>query len=228
MKTALPEHLLRYLETLSGERPDLGPEEAQQLPLFLRERYALYSARLFGQKSLIAVETENWESGSPAEYGKHEETLRQKLGQPVVLVVPFLASHARNRMVQMGIPFIVPGSQAFLPGRMIDLRERFPRPGPKHRGTLTPAAQCTVLYHLLRSRLDRMPLKDIAEKVRIGEVHYSPTMMTKVKDELEAAEICKTTRSGRSTVLEFAAAGRDLWKLVEPRLASPVKKVRWV
>ena len=32
----------------------------------------------------------------------------------------------------------------------MDLRERFPQPNSKRRETLRPAAQCTVLYHLLR------------------------------------------------------------------------------
>ncbi len=223
MHIPLMEQLLRYLEKLSGDRPDLAPEAVSGLPLYLRERYAFFSARLFGRKSLLALESEKWEGGLPGEYGKHEEAFRQKLGAPVILVLPILPSYARNRMVQMGIPFIVPGSQAFLPGSLIDLRERFPQPGPKRRETLSPAAQCTVLYHLLRTPLDKTPLKDIAEKV-----HYSPMMMTKVKDELEAAEICQIARSGRSIVLDFAAMGRDLWELVKSQLASPVKKARWV
>ena len=126
MPSPLKERLLRYLETLSGERLDIIPAAADVIPLFLRERYSLFSAHLFGKKSLLAFEAEDWDAGSPSEYGKHEEVLRQKLGQSVVLVLSALESHARNRMVQMGIPFIVPGSQAFLPGSVIDLREHFP------------------------------------------------------------------------------------------------------
>jgi hypothetical protein len=128
--------------------------------------------------------------GSPGEYGKHEEALKLKLGEPVVLVLPILPSYARNRMVQMGIPFIVPGSQTFIPNSLIDLRERFPQPNSKRRETLSPAAQCTVLYHLLRGPLAGISLKDIAQKV-----HYSPMMMTKVKDELEAGEYAKLSRA---------------------------------
>jgi hypothetical protein len=219
----LKERLLDYLETLSVERPDLAVEAASALPLFLRERYAIYSTRLFGRKSLLALEAEDWEGGSPGEYRTHSKALRAMLGEPVVLVLPILPSYARNRMVQMGIPFIVPGSQTFIPNRLIDLRERFPQPSPKRRETLSPAAQCTVLYHLLREPLDKTPLKVIGQKV-----HYSPMMMTKVKDELEATEICETVRSGRSMCLDFMVKGRSLWERVQPQLTSPVKKTRWV
>jgi len=80
-----------------------------------------------------------------------------------------------------------------------------------------------VLYHLLRGPLAGISLKDIAQKV-----HYSPMMMTKVKDELEAGGICKIVQSGRSMVLDFKATGHALWEQVKPQLTSPVKKTRWV
>ncbi len=219
----LKERLLSYLEVVSGERPDLAKATDSALPLFLRERYSIFSTRMFGRKFLAALETEDWESGSPGEYGKHVETLAAKLGEPVILVLPILPSYSRNRMVKMGIPFIVPGSQTFIPNTVIDLRERFPQPMPKRRETLSPAAQCTVLFHLLREPLAGIPLKDIARKV-----HYSPIMITKVKDELDLAKICKSVRSGRAMVLDFPTSGLALWEQVKPHLTSPVKRTRWV
>ncbi|MEI6810290.1 MAG: hypothetical protein WCN95_16345 [bacterium] len=219
----LKERLINYLETLTGERPDLAPTADDALPLFLRERYSIFSTRLFGRKCLLVLEAEDWASGSPGEYGKHAEAIQLKLGEPVVLVLPIMPSYDRNRMVQMGIPFIVPGSQIFIPNSVIELRERFPQPGARRRETLSPAAQCTVLYHILREPLAGLPLKDIALKV-----HYSPMMLTKVKGELETAQICKIVRSGRAMVLDFMATGRSLWQRVEPHLVSPVRKTRWV
>jgi DNA-binding MarR family transcriptional regulator len=219
----LKQHLVSYIEAISGEHLDLVAEPASPLPLFLRERYAIFSARLFGRRVALALESEEWESGSPGEYAKHLEAIKLKLPDSVILVLPILPSYARNRMVQMGIPFIVPGSQTFIPNGLIDLREHFPQPNPKRRETLSPAARCTVLYHLLRGPLSGMALKDIAKKAE-----YSPMMMTKVKDELEAAELCSIVRSGRSMVLDFKATGRKLWELVKPRMTSPVKKTRWI
>src|SRR5439155_5634965 len=130
-----------------------------------RERYTIFSTSLFGQKTLLAFEGEGWDNGSPAEYRKHAETLKMNLGAPVVLVLAMLPSYARNRMAQMGIPFIVPGSQVFIPNTLLDLRERFVQPNSKGRETLSPAAQCTILYHLLRGSLAGISLKDIAQKI---------------------------------------------------------------
>jgi len=219
----LKQRLLDHIASISSEHLDLVPEAASALPLFLRERYAIFSTQLFGRRLMLALETKDWESGSPGEYGKHEEALKLRFGQAVVLVLPFLPSYARNRMIQMGIPFIVPGSQVFMPNTVIDLREHYPCPNAKRREKLSPAAQCTVLYHLLRRSLAGVSLKQVAQKVQ-----YTPMMLTKVKDELEAADICKSIRQGRSLVLEFTAAGRPLWEQVQPQLTSPVKKTRWV
>lgn len=221
--TSLKQSLLNYLGTLSGENPDLTQVSQTALPLFLRERYAIFAARLFGREYRLALETGEAEGASPGEYGKHAETLSSKLGRPVVLVIPRLPSYARNRMVQMRIPFIVPGSQTFMPNSLIDLRENFPQLPARRRGAFSPAAQCTVLYHLLHGSLADRPLKEIAQKVQ-----YSPIMMTKVKNELETANICQAVRRERALVLNFKASGRALWEQVKPKLATPVKRARWV
>jgi len=213
-----------YIETLSGEQPDLVRQLAPSLPLYLREQYELYLVRLFGRESLLAFQGKTFEGITPVEYRKHEEILSHALGKPVILVLPALPSFARNRMVQMGVPFVVPGNQAFIPASVIDLRERFPRGDRGKRESLTPAAQLTLLFHLIRGRVDQIPLKDVAQRLGV----YSPMMITKVKDEFEAAGICSTTQSGRHMLLDFAVQGRELWEFAKPQLTSPVKKVRWV
>lgn len=214
----------RLLRFIRGHRSALSlPSGGSVRPLCLRERYGVFSTRLFGRKFLPALAAEDWEGGLPGEYGKHQETLKLNLGENIVLVLPILPSYARNRMVQMGIPFIITGSQIFLPNTVIDLRERFPQPNATRKKTPDPAAHCTMLYHLLRGSLAGMSLKEIAQKVQ-----YSPIMLSKGKDELEEAGIRKIVRSGRSLVLEFTVAGRTLWEPVQPRPISPVKKTRWV
>lgn len=215
--------LKSYLETLSGVSPHLRTIEVAQLPLFLRNRFSFYSVELFGRPWCLAQEDESWDTGSPGEYEKQAEILRPLLKAPVVFVLETLPSNARNRMVQKGIPFIVPGTQAFLPGALVDLRERFPKPSQKGRASLSPTAQLTLLYHLEREPLSSLPLRSIAEKM-----HCSAMMLSKVKDELEEAGICEVERIGRSMALKFSAANRALWNLAQNRLTSPVKKTRWV
>ena len=192
----LKRQFLDHLAEITGSVPDLVAAKVAGLPLFLRERYQFGRTRLFGRSFLLALEQGTPASATPGEYEKHADTLCTRAGEPVVLVLSALPSYVRNRMVRCGLPFIVPGSQIFLPTALIDLRERFRQPTPKAGKPLTPAAQCVLLYHLQGQPLENMPLREIAE--RIG---YSPVMLTKVKAELLAAELCEPKRIGRSVPL---------------------------
>lgn len=224
--SALEKRLTDYLESITGSHTPLGYAlgEAQGcLPLFLRERYQLCSLLLFGRKRLLALEIPGSETASPAEYAAHAQTMLAQFSEPVTLVIPQVASYARNRMVQAATPFIVPGSQLFMPFMMVDLRERFSTPATEAGQHFTPAAQCILLYHLLRQPLQGLPLRDIAKLTG-----YSAMMVTRVKDEWEANGFCQTSRVGRSVVVEFAAGGRKLWHMAERFFTSPAKKYHWI
>ena len=160
----LENRLTDYLEPLTGGVPALQVVPTQaSLPLFLRERYQFHRLGLFGRDCLLALETPGIEAGSPGEYAAHAQTMLGQLSEPVTLVIPQVASYARNRMVQAGTPFIVPGSQLFMPFMMVDLRERFAAKGPETGRPLTPAAQFILLYHLLREPLQGRALQEIAK-----------------------------------------------------------------
>lgn len=217
------DQLKSYLETISGHKPDLHSREVPQLPLFLRTRYLFFSVELFGRPWSLAVEAESWDAGSAGEYEKQAEAMQPFLKAPIVFVLSNLPSNTRNRMAQKGIPFIVPGRQAFLPGALVDLRERFPKPSGKGRATLSPTAQLTVLYHLEREHLNGLALQSIAERL-----HCSAMMLSKVKVELVDTGICEGERVGRTMTLKFPTKKRELWNLAQHRLTSPVKKTCWV
>jgi hypothetical protein len=223
MKTA--PNLGAYLETVTGEPVRLAPVSASLsagLPLFLRRRYRLQQAHLFGRSLLLAEETEV-EPASPKEYAAHLGALEARSGMPVVLVPRPLPSYLRNRLVHARIPFIVPGSQMFLPTLFVDLRERTPRVTPAPGGALSAPAQALVCYHLDKARLDAKPLRVIA-----GLLGYSPMMISKAKDELTAAGLCESRSTGRVVELVFPMDRRALWSLALPRLSTPVRGTRWV
>jgi len=195
----------------------------EKLPLFLRRRYSFYRGRLLGQKVLLAMESGDWESGSPGEYRSQADRLRTEFGEEVVFVLNSVTAYARNRLVQAGIPFIVPGTQVFLPDRLVDLRERFPgdRLHPAER--LSAPAQLLLLYHLQHRPLDGLPLSEIA-----ATLGYTTPVITKAKDELEGGDLCRVKRAGRSLMLQFPEVKTKLWRQALPRLGSPVRKTRWV
>ena len=223
VKASFLETLKHYLETVSGHRPELRPVVSPSLPLFRRERFSFYSTEIFGRPLCLAIEKESWDVASPSEYEKQLQGLSPHFEAQPVFVFPTLPSNTRNRLVKKGIPFIVPGTQIFLPPALIDLRERFPRPAGKGRDVLTPTAQLTVLYHINRESLEGISLRGVA-----GKLHCSAMMASNVKDELEETGICAVERVGRSMTLHFPKDRRAFWESVKDRLVSPVKKSRWV
>lgn len=212
----LESKLLDYWNDLTEELGNLTPRQDSKLPLYLRQRYAIYAASFLGRDLVLAVEKAPPETFSVDEYERHAATLREKLGDGVVFVISSLPSSARMPMIRRRIPFVVPKSQTFLPSVWIDLRERQPVERRSKRTRFTPAAQCLLLYHLQRKPMDATPLQEVAKAIG-----YSPIMMTKVKAEFEAAGICEAVKQGKSVVLRFKYARKELWEQARPFLFAP-------
>jgi hypothetical protein len=195
--------LVDYLESISGQHVELTEQQSTMLPLFLRDRFCIHSATMFGKVWLLALE--------------------HHLGKPVVLVLPSLESYSRNRLMKKNVAFIVPGRQVFLPMVFMDLRERTPGRRAGRQKSLTPTAQCLVLYHLQRGPVTEMPLQEVAKLIA-----SSPMMVTNAKSELERAGFCSVIRRGRTQTLEFHHAARTLWEKALPLLSPPDRNRHWV
>ena len=222
---ALKKRLHTQLASLCDEDFSLEAcPPGRDLPLHLSEHFQLHHCEWLGRKYLMAVESEGWEQGSPKEYRSQAAMMAKLLGKPVVLVLPALTASVRNRLVGMKIPFIVPGTQIFLPDAWMDLQEKYPGGGAasgEHR--LTPTAQLFLLYHLQKSELHQTPGKIVAEKLGCSEA-----MVSKARSELEEAKLCELDRVGRTIHLVFHASGRALWEMAAPLLSSPVRDQVWI
>jgi hypothetical protein len=213
----------QYLANLQDDPVHLQPAETGALPLFLSKRYALYKSRLFGKDWLLAFEAEDWDTRTPKEYRKQLGMIAAATGNVVVLVLGVTTSTLRNRLVRMSVPFVVPGTQLFLPLVAVNLTERYLHKGRASGKRLTPTAQLLVLYQILRGELHDLSSKDIAAKLGC-----SGMMITKARGELESRGICTVERLGKEIRMCFAGNGRTLWDAALPSLTSPVEKTRWI
>lgn len=226
MSATLPAELVEYLGTIAGDRPWLepvAPGRTSKLPIFLREKYRLVQADLFGRKALLAIQNEVPFEPSPTEYAQDAKTLKDQLSADVVLVIANVPSYIRNRLVQRHVPFIVPGTQMFLPMLMIDLREQYPTRGRRPKDLLSPVAQVIVIYHLVCQPLTNLPLGQIAQTL-----HYSAMAVSKAQEELQQTGICEVERSGKALFLRFSGSRADVWHHSERSLSTPVKRTQWV
>jgi hypothetical protein len=226
MRPASDRLLHDYLKAIGGDQPWIEPiadRVTSKLPLFLRRRYQFSRADLFGRKCFLAIETPRLAEPSPTEYAQDAALLKERLSEDVILVLSELPAYVRNRLVRQCVPFIVPGTQMFLPMLMIDLREHFPKSRTRSKNTLSSVSQLIIIYHILREPLSDMPLGQIA--ARLG---YSAMAISKAQDELHSAQLCEVVRTGRTLTLHFNASGKDLWKRAEGLFLTPVKRTQWI
>lgn len=202
---------------------EVPQHETTNLPLFLRERYKFLQTVLFGRRLYFALEKTPPGELSPTQYAREAALLKQRLSVDVILTIGKLPSYIRNRFVKQGVPFVVPGTQMFLPMLMIDLREHFATADIRIQDKLSPVSQLVVIYHILKRPVSQEPLGRLAE--RLG---YSAMAMSKAQNELRAAKLCKVVRAGMASMLQFELRGKALWDKAEPLMTTPVKRTEWV
>lgn len=192
------------------------------LPLYLRAFYDFRDSNLFGRNLRWALQKSEKLTLDAQEYIQHVGKLRSAYAGEVVLVVPRMTAPLRRRLVQKGIPFVVPGRQMFLPHLLIDLRERFDRERNDAGQPLSAVAHVVVLRHLLGRPVTGLSLRELAASIR-----YSAMAMSYMRDELETHGLCRSQRQGRSAGIAFVEEGAALWNRVHPLLRSPVKARHW-
>lgn len=215
--------VVEYLTTVTGSHPTLTSLSvaSRELPLFMRHLYKFWDLELFEKRIVLAVAASQ-EYYTPAELAKHCEQLQRVISIPVALVLPKITSYNRNRLVHIGVPFIVPGRQLFLPRLFVDLREtKLNLKTP--RSKLSAGAQTVVLYQLLSGSTRDLSLAELAQKLG-----YSPMTLTNAAHELVDRELAETKSQGRRRHIAFFATGHELWNLAEPHLRSPIKASHWV
>ena len=211
-----------YLEEILGHAPGLvrlKKDCLHGLPYFMVNAYRFFDCELFGRRLVFAQPAE--EGATPAEFAQQVIRLQKHFEVPVVLQFRRIESYQRNRLVQMGVPFVVPKRQLFIPQMMIDLRDHFPRATSKAKKHISASAQMVVLYHLLVEDVGHFSLRELAR--RTG---YSAMTLTKVQNELEVCGLCEVKQEGRSKYLCFKSKGKKLWKNALPLLRSPVRSVK--
>jgi hypothetical protein len=189
------------------------------LPLWLESRYTLMTGEWLGKWRVFALEVSGDEKPTPGEYRNHQQKLTEGVGKPVILVIDKIPAYARDRLVEMGIPFICPYAQAFIPEVMIDLQEKYPRTRVSG-DQFSPTAQQALIHHLLLGPLDEVSGKEMAEILSC-----SPMMAGNVRDEFVQAKLGETEKQGRKVLFRFKQQGPALWEAAQSYFRSPVKKI---
>lgn len=195
---------------------------ASTLPIFLRNLYHFYFARVFDKPCLLMV-SGTPEGETPAAVRKHWQVVAKHFDGDIIYLVDVISSYNRKRLIEQKVPFLVPGNQLYLPMLGIDLREYFKQSTKKSTGRMVAASQALVLRQILRRDCSGFSSRELAQ--RIG---YSPMSITRAIKELNEYDLASIEKVGREKRLVFTATSLELWRMAEPLLQSPIRKKIWV
>jgi DNA-binding MarR family transcriptional regulator len=206
-----------YFHETLGVKLTLAPWASEgRMPLFLQDRYRFFQGQVLNLRCLFMADTHEQEE-SPAVIRKHLDQVRAKWDDPVVYVRNRVTAYNRKRLIEHKVPFVVPGTQMYLPLLGIDLREHF-RKLRQDKSGLGPAAQAVLIHALLRGP------ENLGPTVLAKQLGYSIMTMSRALDELDAAELGHTVANGRERRIGFVGPKRELWEKAQPLLHSPVVK----
>ena len=145
---SLADSLESYLEnTLHANIKLAKYTRTESLPSFLRYDYAFYESIITNRRCLWIAPVGN--NATPSEIAKHIALVNSQEDSIVAFATTTLDAYNRARLIQHGVPFVVPGNQLYIPQLAMDLREHFRAPKAKGADRLTPVAQVVLFHYIL-------------------------------------------------------------------------------
>lgn len=210
-----------YLKETLNISVNVNPlKNPNNFPFFLIDTYDFYTLSILHQSCLLMIPKEGVDI-TPGLVSKHYKQVQKNLDAFIVFIQSSLSSYNRKRLVEHGIPFIIPGNQTYLPHLGIDLREHFRKQHDKRNTTFSPGAQAVVIYALVHQTDEKLSSSLLAEKLG-----YTLMTINRAFAELKAVQIGEFCHQGRERWWTFSNR-RTLWDEVVPLLRNPVKKRIW-
>ena len=217
--------LKEYVHDTLGITLALQPwDSSQRLPFFLLERYSYYCTRLYGLNLLLMTD-KGTEGQSPAMIRKHMEAVHEKSGYEVVYVHHLVSAYNRKRLIEQGVPFIIPGNQMYCPMLAIDLREHF-RQKRQNVRKFSPATQAMLLNWFYSHHFAEERRTTPTEMART--LGYSKMTMSRAFKEVDAVLASTGVNTQNSMGINHAIQDQDLWLRLQPLFRSPVKQRRYL
>lgn len=207
-----------YVEKMLHTRVDSMPIDASKLPLYLKGLYSLERWTAFDVPFIVARPLE-----SPAvkTMAKHRDALEKALIIPVAFALEEVTSYRAGRMIEAGLPFVVPSKQVYLPFLGIALAagkgHARNRPQPNVE-TFSPQAQRLALMTIY-GNLDAACVTQAAEMLGTTKMSASRAF-----DELATVDSSLVATEGRRRVLRPGTDKLALWRRLEPHMLSPVAR----
>lgn len=211
----LSEPLRKYVRSTSGL--EISPERAvRPRRPYIADLYDLSVARIDGTNVGI-IYVKDPAHFTPGQFLKHFASIEPDIGGSYVVVASALSSHVKTRLVEQGIPFVVPGRQMNWPALGAVHRHRAVRAPVVFGKRVSPTAQLVVVSHLSGSLPAGMTLQQMAMHFGLSSMSMSRAMR-----EIEASGKAEVERDGHTIRLRWTAGKRVVWESFRDRMRDPV------
>lgn len=188
-------------------------DEQKGVPIIYSYSYRFYDFSFKGCQ-MILLESDQKHS-TPTICRKTADRLEVQFGRTVVFYFNNLLYYQRKRLIEHGVYYISGEKDAFLPMLMAS-------PVKTNRAStkLSAAAQYLLMVHFQVESIEHRSLQELAEAFP-----YSYVSIAKAVQNLDELGLCRCERdSAGSKSIVFVSAGKDLWEIAKPFMASPVKE----
>ncbi len=210
-----------YLQNTLGFLIELQPwTAAANLPRYLSAGRDFFLLNIEGVKCLL-IQTDAADFRLSA-FKKQIAKLPDSTPEHIALCFDALSAHQRKALIQCGFPFIVPGSQLYLPflGAMLQERTKPLREAPEK---LSPTGQFLLLYYIYRAYLNPVSKVQLTKQLGISAMN-----VTRAVQELSALGLLTVEKDGRCDRVTAVALGRELYQKATPVLFDPLQKKVYV
>ena len=212
--------LKKYINLVLGIDVDPCPWEREKgMPFILQNTYGFFCIKLLNLEIVLMI-NRNDQDISPAVVRKHIDMVKTEDDNKIIYVKKHVTAYNRKRMIEHGLPFIIPGKQMFLPMLAIDLREHFLQK-QKPVTSLSPSAQVLALYFIY----NKFPFskEHISPTALAKKLGYSKMTMTRAVREITTV-LSSQSDENSSEILREQYIGKNLWEKIKRHMSNPVTK----
>lgn len=208
--------MLNYLnQTLGLEATIIPWTEADRFPLYLRNGRKYFLLHIGGVECVL-IEADEKNFSLPS----FRKQVAKLPGQPEHIVLCFkrLESRQRKALIEAQTPFIVPGSQIYLPFLGVILQERMKavKSAPER---FSPSAQLVLLYLIYAPTIQPIRKVDLTKRLDLSAMN-----VTRAVQELEALALVTVEKAGRSDYVSVVVSSKALYEKALPYMINPVQK----
>ena len=204
-----------YLKTALCVEAEATTYTDNRFPAFLVWSYDFFRFTIGGHSCLLAMR-KNDAQLTPSTIAKNINYLRTLTDDTIIFGCNSMPAYERQRLMQNGIPFIVPGRQLFLPFLSVVLTEH----GTKKQRTFEKIG--TTGQILLLRWLNRLD-ESFSISEAMATSGYTKPSVIRAFDELEFFGIAR--RQGKERRLSFLGERAEQWEEQRERLTNPCRHV---